>query len=502
MAVHASTGGSDAGFATWDEWAAKRADKYDARDTRDRWRTFQPSRTGFGALVKKARQADPRWTPPSNTAVFLSEQWLALSFVAEHQDNLRFTSLWSQWHLWNGERWVRDEKLRVFSLAQELCRAVAAGANSPGVQRNINKAATRAAVVSLARENPALAVGPDQWDADPWLLGTPSGGVDLRTGERLPPDPCRYLTRVTVAPPGEECPLWRKTIREICGNDGGVVGFLQRWFGYCLTGLTREEMLLFFLGEGGNGKGTVIETIAAVMGDYAVTVPMTTLVQTRHSEHPTEIAKLFKVRLAVASETEDGGRINAARVKLLTGGDRLTARYMRADYFDFDPTHKLVISGNRPLILGRTDKAIERRWVTVPFTQRFEPDKTLKERLRTEAGGILAWLVEGCLEWQRHGLAVPKAVRKATDEYLSSQDDTAAFWDEHVEVAKTDESVAGRDLYDTWRQWCQCSGNIYPGRLGDFVERVKARGVLHKKVHNRDRFYGIKFRVVLFSGER
>jgi len=484
MAVYAATGASDEGFAAWDGWSRRRVDKYREADTRERWgywvkRPDRVTKTGFAALIKRVREHDPNWFPPSNPAPYQSEQWLALKFVAEHRDELRYTALWGHWHIWNGQRWVQDVTLRTFSLAQELCRRASLGVNKSRERKILNKAQTRAAVVSLARENPTLAAVPEQWDADPWLLGTPGGVIDLRTGTLLPHDPERYLTHCCEVAPGGDCPLWKEKLSEICGGNDEFVDFLKRWFGYCLTGLTREEMLTFFIGEGGNGKGTVIETIAWVMGDYAVPVAMTTLVETRRSEHPTEIAKLFKVRLAVASETQDGGRINAAKVKLLTGSDKLTARFMRADYFDFAPTHKLVISGNRPLMLGRKDKAIERRWLTVPFTLSFEPDKTLKERLKAEGPGILAWLIEGCLEWQQRGLVVPQVVNDATEEYLNSQDDLAQFIDEECVVDPPDllggpSVTPARIIYEEWRLWCGSSG-VYHGSLRDFCDRMKAR---------------------------
>jgi putative DNA primase/helicase len=187
--------------------------------------------------------------------------------------------------MWDRARWARDNRLRVFSLAQEHCRNIAKSVEKHQTAAQLTKAEKRAALVSLARENPALTMVPDDWDADPWLLGTPGGTVDLRTGQLLPPDPLQYVTMITAAVPNGNCPLWRETLYQICDESAAVVGFLKRWFGYCLTGLTREEKLLFFLGDGGNGKGTVIETIAHIMGDYAVVVAMTTLVQTRYQEH-------------------------------------------------------------------------------------------------------------------------------------------------------------------------------------------------------------------------
>jgi putative DNA primase/helicase len=235
------------------------------------------------------------------------------------------------------------------------------------------------------------------------------------------------------------------------------------------------------------------------MGDYATAIPITTLVQTRYQEHPTEIAKLFGVRLAVASETSEGARLDAAAVKVLTGGDRLTARFMRQDYFDFWPTHKIAILGNAPIILGRVDAALIRRWLKLPFVRTFAQNLTLKDDLLAEAPGILAWAIQGCLEWQRIGLAPPRAVIEATEDYLREQDDLMRFIDEKCILPEpglpgieTENRVtAARILYDEWRAWCQANG-LYAGTIKSFVSRMREKGFKHTKPQNRDTFHGIE----------
>jgi putative DNA primase/helicase len=474
----------EAGFELWREWS-KKSGKYPGdSEARRQWAKFEPDgRIGAGTILHDAEAAIG--------APYLSDQWLALRFVEDHQHDLRFTALWGAWHLWNGAVWRRDDTLRTFSFAQEFCRRIAAEVNKRATAKKIAEAKTRAAVVALARENRVLATLPEQWNADPLLLGTPGGVVDLRTGEMRPARPDDLISKATRVAPGGDCPLWRAKLLEICGGDTEFVGFLQRWFGYCATGLTREEMLTFFVGDGGNGKGTVIETIAFVLGDYATAVPMTTLVHVKYAEHPTEIAKLHGVRMAVASETSDGARINASIVKRLTGGDKLTARFMRADYFDFAPSHKLMISGNAPLILGRVDKAIERRWLTVPFEQVFEPDKRLKEKLRKEAGGILSWLIDGCLQWQRVGLAVPEVVIKATEGYLRDQDDLAGFIEDRC-IVEDEARENGRELYEAWKIWAERYG-VWAGRFKEFRDRLATR-FKETNSHNTRYYKGLRLR--------
>jgi putative DNA primase/helicase len=424
-----------------------------------------------------------------------SDEALALRFAAKHGTAARYVAAWGKWLLWTGSHWQSDTTMRVVDYARAICRVASAEASSdkPKLAAAVASAKTVAAVVSLARADHRHAATVNQWDADSWLLGTPEGTVDLRTGRLRPARPEDYITRSTEVAPGGNCLLWRAKVLEICSDDPEFAGFLQRWFGYCLTGLTREEMLTFFVGEGGNGKGTVIETVMHVMGGYAIAVPMSTLIQKRYHDHPTEIAKLHGARLAVASETSDGARIDASMVKRLTGGDILAGRFMRADFFDFAPTHKLVISGNRPLILGRVDRAIDRRWLTVLFEQSFPPDKTLKERLRGEGGGILAWLIEGCVEWQRIGLAVPEVVRKATEQYIQDQDDITQFIEEFC-VVDPNARVRARLLYDTWKPWAESCG-VYSGTMGDFVDRVRRKFAFFNP-KNVGVFHGVRLKLM------
>jgi putative DNA primase/helicase len=419
-----------------------------------------------------------------------SDEGLALAFAAEHAKDLRFTNEWNRWHKWNGSYWSCDKTLVAFDLVRAHCRKAAGQANKK--QSQIASARTVAAVTSLSRSDRRIAATTDQWDSDPWLLGTPAGTVDLRTGLLRSNSIGDYITRVTASTPGGDCPTWRDTLAKICAGDAERVAYLKRLAGYSLTGSTREEKLFFLWGDGRNGKGTYIETLAGAMGDYAQTVAMTTLMQTRHTEHPTEIAKLCGARLAMASETGQGARWNDERLKVLTGGDRLTGRYMRADYFDFMPTHTLVVSANRKPLLGRVDTAIAARMELVPFTVTFleeEADRTLKERLRAEYPGILAWAVEGCLEWQKNGIATPADVRAATAEYLREMDDAQIFIDDCLTLDPAALTSSTR-MYDAWQPWCERSGT-YIGSRKAFTQEMKKR-FKWKEVGNLVHFIGVK----------
>lgn len=486
MAIFVASGGADWGFAVFNAWSALSA-KYDNDATAERWRTLHrspPSQITVGSIVHWVRDVEPDWVPPSQRTgpsagpPIFSDENVALRFADRHQQTLKYTALINKWHHWDGVRWQVDNTLYAFDLVRELCRSTSCDA--PALQRSAMASAKKvAAVATLSRSDRRLVATTGQWDRDPWLLGTPGATVDLHTGALREPDLNDYMTKLTRAMPATNgCPLWESTMLEICGGDMDLLDYLQRIGGYFLTGVTREEKVFFLYGTGRNGKGVYIETIAHVLGEYATTVAMNTLMQTKHQEHPTEIAKLKGIRLAVASESMDGARWNAARIKLLTGGDALTGRFMRGDYFDFDPSHKLVVSSNRQPALGSVDVAIASRMELVPFSVTFagREDKTLKDRLKAMEGpGILMWLIKGCVEWQRMGLATPRGVRAATDEYLKTQDDVETFLSDQT-TRDQSTRVAVSSLYGPWQEWCQRTG-AYCCSKKEFTQRLEGRGI-------------------------
>jgi len=250
------------------------------------------------------------------------------------------------------------------------------------------------------------------------------------------------MTKITAVAPEGDCPLWRKFLAEITGNDDELQGFLQRFAGYSLTGSILEHALFFFYGTGTNGKGVFLNTLTAVLADYAAVAPMEAFVVTQGERHPTDLAGLRGAGLVTAQETERGRRWAESKVKALTGGDPITARLMRQDFFTYMPTFKLAIAGNHKPSLSGVNAAIRRRLHLIPFTVTIaKPDKKLPEKLRPEWPGILQWVIDGCLQWQREGLNPPNAVREATDAYLA-QEDSFRQWVE-------DCCVVGRNRWTT-----------------------------------------------------
>ena len=321
--------------------------------------------------------------------------------------------------------------------------------------------------------------------------------VELKTGTIRPPRPEDYATKRTGAEPGGDCSLWRKFLAEITNGDDELQRYLWRVAGYCLTGLTREHVMFFCYGTGANGKSVFMNTLAGVWGDYAVTAPMETFVATQNERHPTDLAGFRGARLVIAQETEQGRRWAESKIKALTGGDPISARFMRQDFFTYTPQFKLLIAGNHKPGLRGVDEAIRRRLHLIPFNVTISEDKRdlmLGEKLKAEWGGILQWAIDGCLEWQRFGLAPPAAVRTATDAYLAAEDAFANWLEECCEQSSNAQTEL-RDLYASWSKWCERTGE-FSGSQKNFSRLIETRGYIKALIGHAKRagFRGLAIR--------
>ena len=428
----------------------------------------------------------------TNGAPRISEEDLALQFADTHAAHTRYVALWNKWLIWDGVRWAMDETKLAFSLARDLCRDQAA--MTKGSDRiRIASAKTRAAVVSLAGEDRRLAATVDQWDADPWLLNTPTGVIDLRTGKRRDQLPKDYMTKVTAVAPDASCPtpLWSKFLATVTNNDGDLASYLARVSGYALTGSVQEHALFFHYGLGGNGKGVFGNAVSGIMGDYHRTAPIETFTASNTDRHPTELAMLRGARLVTATETEEGRRWAESRIKMLTGDDKISARFMHQNFFDFVPQFKLMISGNHKPGLNSVDEAIRRRFNLVPFTvtiPKKERDVELGKKLKAEWPGILSWMIQGCVQWQQIGLAPPQAVIKATDEYLAAEDTIKQWLNECCRKDPAAWTSFGV-LYECWKQWAETLGE-YAGTSKRFSQKLEDHGFVSKRMDQRG-FLGV-----------
>jgi putative DNA primase/helicase len=406
------------------------------------------------------------------------ETTLANIYVDRYANTMRYCHGWGFWLQWDGSRWKRDQKRIAFDYIRRIIEVENATRKAGPA-----KASTARGVEQYVQANPQLATVPDDWDTDPWLCACPGGTIDLRSGDLRPSRPDDLITKsfaVTPAPVGTETPRWSQFLTEATQGDIELIAYLQRLAGYCLTGVTTEQMFAFFYGDGGNGKGTFINLLSWLLGDYAVTSATSTFTETRHEAHPTDLAMLCGSRLVTAQETEAGKRWKEARIKSLTGGDRITAHFMRQDDFTFDPTFKLLISGNNKPNLKSVDAAIRRRVHMILFTNRPEqPDPQLRDKLQAEASGILRWCIEGCLEWQTEGLRPPAVVLDATEAYFADQDSFGQWLEEKCDTGPN-KGGATEVLFNSWRSWAEHNGEE-PGTVKDFKAEMEKRGFEYSK---------------------
>jgi P4 family phage/plasmid primase-like protien len=408
-----------------------------------------------------------------------NEDGIALAFADKFKDQLRFCHSTGAWYVWTGSRWRKEETKLAFCWARDLCREL----NSDSEDK-LAKAATAGAVERFAQSDRAFAVTSEIWDRDSFLLSTPGGTVDLKTGTLRKARPEDFMTKQTAvasADPlhGDGCPMWLAFLKQATKGDQSLIRFMQQIAGYALTGDTREHALFFIYGTGGNGKGVFLNTITKVMGDYATSAAMDTFTASQSDKHPTDFAKLKGARLVTASETEEGRAWAESRIKQMTGGDRISARFMRQDFFEFDPTFKLLIIGNHKPILRNVDDAARRRFNIVPFVHKAEPrDLQLEKKLEAEWPAILRWMIDVCLDWQRNGLVRPASVSKATDEYFNSQDLFGQWLEECCELHPGNDQrlETAADLYASWETFVEGHGEK-PGSSKTLGDKLSQRDV-------------------------
>lgn len=426
-------------------------------------------------------------TIPLREPFDVTEDAIALRFADRNLD-LRWCQIWGKWLVWDGSVWKPDETVHVYDQVRQFCRRNSEWtAETTGDKKKFCSATFIAAVERLSRSDRRYAAVADQFDPDDWVLNTPSGVVDLKTGKLRDADPEDYCTKIAAAKPSGNCPRWRQFLEEVTDCDVDLIDYLQRMIGYCLTGSTREHSLHFLYGTGGNGKSVFLDTITGILGDYARTAPMDTFTESHTDRHPTELAMLQGARLVVANETEQGKRWAQSRIKALTGGDKITARYMRQDFFEFVPKFKLVIAGNTKPKLDTVDEAMRRRFHIVPFTVQIPPkdrDLDLAMKLRVEWPGILAWAIDGCLNYQEMGLAAPDKVLEATSSYLDSQDIFTEWMESECEFGP-DYWETPTLLFSSWRKFAE-SARERVGTRAILKERMEAKGY----VQRRDGAYG------------
>lgn len=412
----------------------------------------------------------------------------AEALAALHGDRLRYDHRRRRWLVWRTHRWATDNDGEIERLALATVRErlrIAADIDDSDKRGKAAKWALGSenrgrlrALVDIARSIRPISDPGESWDSDPWLLGCTNGVVDLRTGELRPGKPGDLLTMSTGIEynPQAKAERFLQFLGEVFNNDSELVEFVQRAAGYCLTGDIREHVLFLCWGRGTNGKSTLLNALRAALGEYATNTPFSTF-ELNQSSQTNDIAALYGLRFVTASETSESRRLNEARVKAITGGDPVTARFLFGEYFTYQPTYKVWLAMNHKPIITGVDEGIWRRIRLVPFTVSFKgrEDKTLAQTLAAEKQGILAWAVQGALKWQAGGLTDPRAVMAATEEYRQESDILAHFLADCT-IEKDGASVRGGDLYNAYKTWCKDNGEKELSGT-TFGRRMKERGV-------------------------
>lgn len=439
---------------------------------------------------------------PRPTASFsnelVTEDQAAIEFAQLYSGRLRFCHDAGAWFEWTGARWKENRTGLAFTYARELARRLAA-TEQDRIRYITSKTSFAGGVERFARCDPAFAVTIEHWDSDPMLLGTPNGTVNLRNGQLRPADPADGITKSTAVAPTDraDCPRWRQFLQEATGGDAEFIRFLRQWVGYNLTGRTEEHQLLMIHGGGGEGKSTFINTVRDLMGDYAMVAAMDTFTASRSDKHSTDLAMLRGARLVCASETEEGRAWAEARIKSMTGGDPITARFMRQDNFTYMPQFKLTIIGNHRPPLHNVDDAMRRRLNIVPFIRKpTKPDPLLSEKLKSEGPGILRWAIEGCLDWQRNSLIRPKIVKAETDDYFAEQDTFRQWLAEECDCEPGNrwKTATGGALFNSWKAYA-IAANEPTGSQKAFSDKlVRANFAKRKGTGGVRSFDGIRLK--------
>jgi len=436
--------------------------------------------------------SEPGGSPDSPGTCHLTDLGNSQRLINRYGPDLRYCYAQGRWYVWTGKQWGHDEGGAVVRMAKKTVKAIfheAAEAKDKDAMEEVAKWALKSqgdaritAMIHLAQSE--VPISPAEFDRDPWLLNVANGTINLGTGKLQPHRREDFLTK--MAPTSHDakaaCPLFKSFLSDIMAGNQAMMEFLQRAAGYNLTADISEQKVIVAHGGGANGKSTLITTLLHLMGDYAKQAAPDLLLAKKGESHPTELADLLGCRFVAGIEVDEGRRLAEALVKQMTGGDRMKARFMRQDFFEFDPTHKLWLAVNHKPAVRGTDHAMWRRICLVPFTVTITDDKKDKDllaKLHAELPGILNWALAGCLDWQRGGLRPPDEVKNATNSYRDEMD-ILAHWLEDCCVVYPKATAPAGDLYASYSHWCDTGGE-HPLPQRTFGLRLAERGYEQKK---------------------
>ncbi|MGG4498445.1 DNA primase family protein [Brevibacillus reuszeri] len=430
-----------------------------------------------------------------NQKHYLTDWGNAERFCQQHSGTIRFNPSNRKWMIWNDATWREDDTEQIIQLAKETVRSIQNECDFTEDEQErirISKFAFKSeaeskirAFLKLAQAEKDIPVLPAELDADPWKLNVLNGVIDLKTGTLSPHDSAYLMTKIAPVQYSSDatCPNWLQFIHKIMDDNQELIDFIQRAIGYSLTGDTSEQVLFLLNGTGRNGKSTLLTTVQDLLGDYAQQTPSDTLMSKNKAGINNDIARLNGIRFVSASEKDEGKRLDEPLIKQLTGGDKITARFLFREYFEFTPQFKLFLATNHLPNIRGSDEGIWRRIRLIPFQVRIpnnEIDTKLGEKLRYELSGILLWAIQGCLKWQAVGLHPPKMVQEATDKYRGEMDTMGNFISERCDTGVHKETTIAA-LYDDYRRWASDAGE-YVLSQREFTKRLRERGFEDKRI--------------------
>lgn len=421
-----------------------------------------------------------------------------------HGDKIRYCFAWKKWLIWDGKTWHIDNDGQILRLAKDTVKTIyreATAIQDDEQRRTIGRWAVSSesehrlkAMISLAESETGIPITTEQLDANHYLLNCLNGTIDLRTGVLSPHEPQNYITKIIPVEyiPGATCPQWIKFLETIFNGNHDLIRYVQKAIGYSLTGDVSEQCLFLLHGTGCNGKSTLLACLAMLLCDYAQTADFETFLIRKGEAIRNDLARMMGKRFISAVETEADRRLSEVVVKQLTGGDTITARFLFSEHFEFQPTFKIWLAANHKPNIKGTDYAIWRRIRLIPFNTTIPEDKRdpkLLEKLKGELPGILAWAVQGCLEWQKNGLQTPDEVKTATNGYREEMDVIGAFLAECC-ILTPEVKVIASDLYETYKRWCDENGEFALNQRS-FGMKLTERGLDRTQAGGRRWWKGI-----------
>ena len=392
----------------------------------------------------------------------------AYRMLTEHGKDIRYNQLWKKWIVWNGKQWELDDGYLIHDKGLKIVRGIynellktadwkerieieKYAMQSEAVRR-------RKALIEAASWIPELNIKTDQLDINDWLLNVGNGTVDLQKGVFREHRQEDYITKIANVnfDANADCPVWKKFIMEIMNYNNELIKYIQTAVGWAVTGDTSEQSMFILYGTGANGKSTFLNTIMNLLGDYSVATPTETFMKRNGEQIGNDIARLRGTRFVTTTEAEQGRRLSEPLIKQITGNDRMTARFLYGEFFNFVPTFKIFMASNHKPVIKGTDYGIWRRIKLIPFTTRIpedKQDKQLEKKLMLESSGILNWIIEGAVRWCNEGLNTPNIITAATDEYRGEMDVIGNFIKEQC-IIKSDVSIKAREFFKCYQDWC------------------------------------------------